>query len=140
MSNFNLNKCMFLGRLGAAVTLRYTGQGTAVANFPLGVNRPKLPNQQKQMCDWVKVVIFGKAAETAAEHLTKGRRVYVEGQLQVRNYEDQNGNTRYITEVISNSFSFVDAPNKNNGNGDDLPTTENKDNNDEMLDDLPDEF
>lgn len=139
----NLNKCMFIGQLGAEPEIRYTGNGTAVCTFNIATNRPKRQGQEKAPpADWHRIVIFGQRGETAKEHLSKGRRVYVECRAQTRSWTDNDGNTRYTTEYICDNWLFMDSKN-NSGNGnnpppptdDDVP--ENVDKEIEDLDDLP---
>lgn len=149
----NLNSCEFTGRLGGDVELRYTNNGTAVANFSIAVNRPKVG--QKQVVDWMRIVVFGKAAEVAAEHLHKGRAVYVRGRLQVSKFEDRDGNMRTMFEIVASNWQFLDnPPGKGNANdkkeengvdsGEGNTTPEDsRDNGDNALlgeDDLPDAF
>ena len=106
-----LNKVLLIGRLGADPELRYAPNGAAVVNFNVATNmvwRDQDGNQQERT-DWHRVVAWRRLAETASEYLKKGRRVYVEGRLQTRSYEDQNGVRRWVTEIVAEQIQFLDA-------------------------------
>jgi single-strand DNA-binding protein len=107
-TNGTLNTVRLIGFLGANPELRYTGNGTAVVSLRLATNRRV---GEKDVVDWHRVTVWGKQAENAARFLSKGRKVMVEGQLQTRSYES-NGQTRYVTEVHTTGFSFMDSPKK----------------------------
>lgn len=105
-----LNKVILIGRLTKDPELRYTTSGTPVASFTLAVDRSR-PNQQgEREADFIPIVVWQKLAETCANHLGKGRLVAVDGRLQVRNYDDNQGNRRWVTEVIANEVRFLDWP------------------------------
>lgn len=104
-----VNRCTFIGNLGADAELRYTTNGGGVANFRLAVNESwKDANGEKQeRTEWVSCVLFGKRAEAIAKYLLKGKQLYVEGRLQTRSWEDKEGNKRYTTEVVCNDVQFL---------------------------------
>ncbi|NOZ56174.1 MAG: single-stranded DNA-binding protein [Calditrichaeota bacterium] len=106
-----LNKVMIIGRLGQDPELRYAPNGSAVVNFTVATNmvwRDQDGNQQERT-DWHRVVAWRRLAETAGEYLKKGSRVYVEGRLQTRTYDDQNGVRRWITEIVAETIQFLDT-------------------------------
>jgi single-strand DNA-binding protein len=106
-----LNKVMLIGRLGQDPELKYTPSGQAVANLSLATNlvwKDKDGNNQEKT-DWHRIVVWRKLAETAGQYLKKGSRVYVEGRLQTRSWQDQNGVTKYITEVVADTFTFLES-------------------------------
>lgn len=107
-----LNKVMLIGNLGADPEMRYTANGTAVTNFNVAVNRNWTgpDGERKEETEWFTVVCWNKLAETVSQYLQKGRRAYVEGRLQTRSWEGQDGQKRYKTEVIANTVLFLDRP------------------------------
>jgi single-strand DNA-binding protein len=112
MSRGSVNKVMIIGRLGADPEVRYAPSGNAVANFNLATNRSfkdRDGNQQDQT-DWHRVVAWTRLAEFAKQYLHKGMRVYVEGRLQYREWQDQNGAKRNTTEIVANDIQMLDSP------------------------------
>ncbi len=107
-----LNKVMLIGNLGADPEMRYTGNGNAVTTFNLAVNRNWTgpDGERKEETEWFTVVSWEKLAETVSQFLQKGRRAYVEGRLQTRSWEGQDGQKRYKTEVVANTVLFLDRP------------------------------
>ena len=104
-----MNKVMLIGRLGADPQLKYTPSGRANVNFNLATNaswKDQEGNQQERT-DWHRIVAWGKLAEVIGEWLKKGSLVYMEGRLQTRNYDDNNGVKRYITEVIATDMEML---------------------------------
>ncbi len=104
-----LNKCMIIGNLGADPEMRYTANGSAVTEFRVAVNRTftDTSGERKQETEWFRVITWNRLAETCAQYLTKGRLVYVEGRLQTRSWEDQQGQKRYTTELIAQEVKFL---------------------------------
>lgn len=99
---------MLIGNLGKDAETRYTPSGVAVTNFSLATpRRTKDPQtgEWKDETDWHNIVLW--KGENLANYLQKGKRVYVEGRLQTRSWEDQNGNKRYTTEVVADAFSVI---------------------------------
>lgn len=115
-----LNKVILIGRLGQDPSLRYTQNGTAVVNFDLAVERPFTNQEGENDVDFIKIVAWKKQAESCAKHLEKGRLVAVEGRLQIRRYEDKNGNNRKVSEIIARNVKFLDWG--NSSSDDDSPT------------------
>ena len=104
-----LNKVMLIGNLGRDPEMRYTANGTAVANFSIACSRTYTDRegQRQENTEWVRIVCFARQAEVAGQYLQRGSQVFVEGRLQTRSWEDQQGQTRYMTEVVANSFQFL---------------------------------
>jgi single-strand DNA-binding protein len=106
----SLNKCMIIGNLGRDPEMRYTPSGQAVTQFSVATNR-NFRDQQGEWqseTEWFRVVVWGDRGERAAEQLRKGHKVYVEGRLQTRQWEDQTGNKRYTTELIADRVSSLE--------------------------------
>lgn len=100
-----INKVILVGNLGQDPDLKYTQSGTAVATLSVATNRrwkDKEGNQQDET-EWHRVVVWAKSAEFCGQYLSKGMKVYVEGRLQTRKWQDQNGNDRYTTEIVSDT-------------------------------------
>lgn len=116
----SLNKVILIGNLGRDPEVRYTGNGTAVANFTLATNeRWRDRNGERQeRTEWHRIVAWARLAEICAEYLRKGQQIYIEGRIQTREWEDRDGNKRYTTEIVANdmqmlgrrSESFQDQP------------------------------
>ncbi len=103
-----LNRIVLIGRLTADPALRFTPSGVAVCSFTMAVDRPFKNQQGERETDFIDIVVWRKLAETCANHLSKGRLVAVEGRLQVRSYEAQDGSKRKAAEVIADSIQFLD--------------------------------
>lgn len=105
-----LNNVVLIGRLARDPEMRYTPQGKPVGGFVLAVDRP-FPNQQgEREADFLDVVVWGKLAETCANHLSKGRLVAVSGRIQTSSYQDKAGNRRKAVEVVAETVRFLDRP------------------------------
>ena len=106
----SLNKAMIIGNLGRDPEMRYTPSGQAVTQFTVAVNRNYKDHDGnwQEETEWFRVVAWGPQAERAAEYLRKGNKVYVEGRLQTRQWEDQAGQKRYTTELIANQVTNLD--------------------------------
>lgn len=105
MASRGINKVILIGNLGQDPEIRYMPNGGAVANITLATSetwRDKNTGEMKEKTEWHRVVLFGKLAEIAREYLRKGAQVYIEGALQTRKWQDQNGVDRYTTEIIVN--------------------------------------
>ena len=101
-----MNKVILIGRLTKDPELRYTQTGKAVCNFTLAVDRPFTTSGERE-ADFVPCVVWNKPAENVAKYLSKGRQCAVEGRLQTRSYDGNDGTRKYITEVIANSVEFI---------------------------------
>ena len=95
-----MNKVILIGRLTRDPELRYTGSNTPVATFSLAVNRSFTNQNGEREADFINCVVWRKLAETVKNYLSQGSQVAVEGRIQTRNYDDQNGQRRYVTEVV----------------------------------------
>ncbi|PHM23163.1 single-stranded DNA-binding protein [Xenorhabdus budapestensis] len=105
MSSRGVNKVILLGHLGQDPEIRYLPTGGTVTMLSLATSdswRDKQTGETREKTEWHRVVIFGKLAEIAAEYLQKGTQVYIEGQLQTRKWQDNQGQDRYSTEVVVN--------------------------------------
>lgn len=105
-----LNTVVLIGRLVRDPELRYTPAGVAVGSLTLAVDRPFVNQQGERETDFIDVVLWRRLAETCANHLTKGRLIAVEGRLQVRSFETQDGQRRRVTEVVARDVRFLDRP------------------------------
>lgn len=105
----SVNKAIIVGHLGADPELRYTNGGQAVTDLRIATSRRWQGRDGSQQKDtqWHRVVVWGKQAENCKEYLSKGRQVYVEGRLQTRSWKDNDGNMRYITEVVAQNVQFL---------------------------------
>ena len=105
-----MNKVVLIGRLTRDPELRYTGSNTPVASFTLAVNRPFSNQQGEREADFINVVVWRKQAENVKNYLSQGSQAAVEGRIQTRSYDDQNGQKRYVTEVVADNVEFLDNP------------------------------
>jgi single-strand DNA-binding protein len=107
----SMNKVFLLGNLTRDPELRYVPSGAAVANFTIAVNRvyKDKTGEKKEQASFVKVVVWGKMAEICGEYLTKGRPVLVEGRLQSRSWEGQDGQKRSALDVVADNIQFIGA-------------------------------
>lgn len=106
----SLNKAMLIGNLGSDPELRHTASGQAVASFNLATNEVwggKDGQPQQERTEWHRIVLWGRLAEVANEYLRKGSRMYVEGRIQTRQWQDQQGNKRYTTEIIGQNMLML---------------------------------
>lgn len=106
-----LNKVMIIGHVGKDPEMRYTPNGTAVASFSVATNwRRRSPEgETKEETEWFNVVAWNRQAEFASQYIQKGRLVYVEGRLQTRSWEGQDGQKRYRTEIVANNLQLLDS-------------------------------
>ena len=106
-----LNKVTLIGNLGADPERRRTQSGLLIANLRIATTESWLDNEtreRKERTEWHRVAFFGNTAETILQHMHKGRRVYIEGRIQTRKWQDQNGQDRYSTEIIGRDIIFLD--------------------------------
>ncbi len=111
-----LNRVCLIGRLTKEPELRYTPNGVAVSNFTLAVDRNFKNAQGERETDFLPCVAYRQLAELVANYLDKGRLASVEGRIQVRSYNAQDGSKRWVTEIICENVFFLDRK-KNNGSG-----------------------
>ncbi|NLB18980.1 MAG: single-stranded DNA-binding protein, partial [Syntrophomonadaceae bacterium] len=112
-----LNRVILIGRLTRDPELRYTGNGIAVCSFSLAVNRPYASQGGERQADFIDIVAWRGLAENVANYMTKGRLVAVEGRLQVRSYENQEGQKRKAVEVVADSVKFLERAPAGSGSG-----------------------
>lgn len=108
-----LNRVILIGRLTKDPELRYTPNGTGVATFTLAVDRPFSNNGQKET-DFISIVAWRQTAEACANYLRKGRLTAVEGRIQTRNYENNEGKRVYVTEVVADNVRFLEKSETSN--------------------------
>ena len=111
MSKGTVNKVHLIGRLGADPEVRYAPSGSAVANFNLATNRSYKDKEggMQEQTDWHRIVAWSRLAEFAKQYLHKGMRVYVEGRLQYRDWQDQNGVKRFVTDIVANDIQMLES-------------------------------
>lgn len=104
-----VNKVIIVGRLGADPEVRTVGQGGTVTRLSIATseNWVDKEGQKQERTEWHRIVVWGRLAEICGKHLSKGRQVYVEGRLQTRSWEDQQGQKRYSTEIVANTVQFL---------------------------------
>ena len=114
-----LNKCMIIGNLGADPEMRYTANGRAVTTFNVATSRRfnGPDGERREETEWFSVVTWNRLAETCAQYLTKGRQVYVEGRLQTRSWDGNDGIKHYRTELIAEEVKFLGNRNDSGGGG-----------------------
>ena len=103
-----MNKTVLLGRLTKDPEVRYTPSQKVVAQFTLAVDRPYLSKEGKREADFIPVIIWGKPAELIGNSLSKGQRILIEGRIQTRTYDDQNGQRHWVTEVVASDFEYIE--------------------------------
>ena len=101
-----MNKIILIGRLTKDPDLRYTPNGAAVCTFTLAVNRP-YSKAGEQAADFINIVVWNKSGENAAKYLSKGRQAAIEGRLQIRTYDGDDGKKRWVTEVVADRVEFI---------------------------------
>lgn len=113
-----VNKVILIGNLGRDPEMRYTPAGSAVANITLATSeswKDKTTGENQERTEWHRIVMFNRLGEIAGEYLKKGSKVYIEGRLQTRKWQDKNtGQDRYTTEIIADSMQMLDS--KGGGN------------------------
>lgn len=112
-----LNRVILIGRLTRDPELRYTPSGVAVAQFTLAVDRPFANQQGERETDFITIVTWRQLAETCANYLRKGRLAAVEGRIQVRNYENNEGRRVYVTEVVADNVRFLEPASSRRDDG-----------------------
>ena len=116
----SLNKCLIIGNLGRDPEMRYTPSGQAVTQFTVACNRnyKDAQGERQEETEWFRVVAWGQQAEFAAEYLRKGAKVFVEGRIQTRQWEGQDGQKRYTTELVANTIQNLERrPRDDAGDG-----------------------
>jgi len=112
MASRGVNKVILVGNLGKDPETRYMPSGGAVANITVATSetwKDKNTGEQKEQTEWHRVVFFNRLAEVVGEYLKKGSKIYVEGSLQTRKWQDQNGQDRYTTEIKGSTMQMLDS-------------------------------
>lgn len=107
-----VNKAILIGNLGADPETRYTASGSAVSNIRLATSRQwrdRNTGEMQEETQWHRVVLFGKLGEIAGEYLRKGSKVYIEGRIQTRSWQDQQGQERWTTEIVAEEMQMLDS-------------------------------
>ncbi|SNY94685.1 single-stranded DNA-binding protein [Flagellimonas pacifica] len=120
-----LNKVMLIGHLGDEVKIHYFEGGNCIGRFPLATNETytnKQTGERVTNTDWHNIVVRNKAAEICEKYLSKGDKVYVEGRLKNRQWQGEDGNTRYTTEVHVQDFTFLSTKKESMANAQQVPT------------------
>lgn len=117
MASKGVNKVILIGNLGQEPELRSMPQGGEVCNLSIATSeswKDKSSGEAKEKTEWHRVVLFNRVAEIAAQYLGKGSKVYIEGRLQTRKWQDKDGNDRYTTEIVGSQLQMLDS--KGSGN------------------------
>ena len=116
-----MNKVFLIGRLTRDPELRYTGSNTAVATFSIAVNRNFANAQGEREADFINIVVWRKQAENVKNYLSQGSQVAIDGRIQTRSYDDQNGQKRYVTEVVADNVEFLGSKGSSTKNSEPTP-------------------
>jgi single-strand DNA-binding protein len=125
-----LNKVLLIGNLGRDPEMKYTPQGTPITNFTMAVSRRRQTpdGEWKEETEWFRIIAWQKLAEQCNEYLRKGSKVYIEGRLQTREWQGQDGQNRQTVEVVANEMVILDSrqagpggPGGSSGYGEDRP-------------------
>ncbi len=120
-----VNKVIIVGRLGAEPEVRSTPSGQNVCTLSLATSESWVKDGKKEeKTEWHRVILWSKLADLAQKYLKKGRMVYVEGRLQTRSWQDNQGQKRYTTEIVGNVLQFIDGGNQNRDNFDSMPNND----------------
>jgi single-strand DNA-binding protein len=126
-----LNRVILIGRLTKDPELRYLPNGTAVTQFTLAVDRPVAAGKEKE-ADFLNIVTWRQLAETCANYLRKGRLTAVEGRIQVRNYDNNEGKRIYVTEIVADNVRFLES---SGGSGNSQQQNQQREQQDPFIDD-----
>jgi len=119
MAKGSVNKVILIGNLGRDPEIRYTPNGLAVANIAIATSeswKDKQSGEQQERTEWHRIVMYSRLAEISGEYLRKGSKIYIEGRLQTRKWQDKNtGQDRYMTEIIADSLQMLDSKGTQSG-------------------------
>ncbi|WP_206485245.1 single-stranded DNA-binding protein [Thalassotalea sp. G2M2-11] len=118
MASRGVNKVIIVGNLGQDPEVRFMPNGSAVANFTVATSetwKDKQTGEQKEKTEWHRIVIYQRLAEIAGEYLKKGSKVYLEGRLQTRKWQNQQGVDQYTTEIVANEMQMLDSRGQSGG-------------------------
>ena len=110
----SINRTILVGRLVKSPELKKTGNGTSVTSFTLAVNRAFQAQGQEKQADFIQCICWNRVAENTAQYTKKGSLLGVEGRIQTRNYQNQQGQTVYVTEVVADSVQFLETKSQSN--------------------------
>jgi single-strand DNA-binding protein len=120
MAQRGVNKVILIGNVGTDPELKYTTNGTAVSNFSVATNETwmdKNTNERQEKTEWHRIVAWGRLAEICNQYLKKGSKVYIEGRLQTRSWEGQDGQKRYTTEIVAGEMQMLGSREDSGGGG-----------------------
>lgn len=120
----SINKVILIGNLGKDPEVRYLENGTAVCNFPLATSETytdKKTGEKQTQTEWHNIVLWRGLAEIAERYLRKGMKIYIEGKLRTRSWQDQEGNNRYTTEIVADNMTMLGRNSEENTSS--QPTT-----------------
>jgi len=124
-----INKVILIGNLGKDPEVRYTANGAAIANVTLATSeswKDKQTGETQERTEWHRVVMFNRLGEIAGEYLRKGSKIYIEGRLQTRKWQDKtSGQDRYTTEIVADSMQMLDSKGGAGGHADSAPAAGN---------------
>jgi len=121
MASRGVNKVIVVGNLGKDPEMRYMPSGGAVANLTIATSeswKDKNTGEQREETEWHRVVMFNRLGEIAGEYLKKGSKIYIEGRLKTRKWQDNNGQDRYTTEIVASEMQMLDSRGSGGGGGD----------------------
>ena len=122
-----VNKAIIVGTLGKDPEVKYTQSGAAIANLSVATSeswKDKQTGEKKEQTEWHRIVYFNKLAEIAGEYLRKGSKVFIEGSIKTRKWQDQQGNDRYSTEIVGNALQMLDVKKDRTGSAVPQPTNQ----------------
>lgn len=141
MASRSVNKVTLIGNLGKDPEVRYTGSGVAVATFSVATNESwkDADGNAQERTEWHNIVAWRKLAEICGQYLKKGSKLWLEGRLQYRTYDDKNGVKRYVTEIVMNEMVMLDSRGggAQSGSGDPGPAASEQPPMPDPADDLP---
>ena len=123
MASRGVNKVILVGNLGQPPEMRTSPNGSVVANLNIATGEAwkDQQGQLQERTEWHRVVMFGRTAEIARDYLHKGSKIYLEGRLQTRKWQDKNGQDRYTTEIVAQEFQMLDRAQGDNSQGQGQP-------------------
>ena len=121
-----MNKVFLIGRLTKDPELRYTSTNTAAASFTIAVNRNFTNQNGEREADFINIVVWRKQAENVKQYLTKGSQVAIDGRIQTRSYDANDGSKRYVTEVVADEVTFLGSRNDGNSSSNNNSSLDNE--------------
>lgn len=120
----SVNKVILIGNLGKDPEVRHLENGAIVANFPIATSEvytDKTTGERRENTDWHNIVAWRGLAEIVEKYVRKGHKIYIEGRLKTRSWQDKDGNTRYTTEVLADEITMLSRPEQQQGNSQQTP-------------------